>query len=540
MASETTRSLESLLAAALPKDIRFTAHHVSSQPFSCDEIFPAPPNHKPEPTECESHFLSVSINEDLVQVFAVEVLIYTTETLTTIFVSKADSTGYLHLLNCPKGTPSPIKTTISVFLEHLINEKKRDDTRLVLSLFARAQDQYLFPGSIENRGKHVLDDRGLIRWWCGIFHGILQKYPSSDTGVLSSVVNGSTLPIAQAYLRVPGCDAYETRAFFPKGAASRWSPSDPLRAIGKRAGLPERCLIPRFPDDPKARFVMDLDEELPENGPQPQDSPEKNPHPGKWRSVRSLEQFWELMAFRQECSAGRLVGFLWAVFESAALKDRPYDAHAEDESPIEDGIAGIPVLPTPQESQLPATDHTPSASRPIIGPPPEPPLSPIPTSQIQLAGSQSSPSKMSPLQLPQPEKKLPPLVTQTKGQVILSEPAYTRSTELLDKFDYDTIEHATDSTRKFIRAIAEEAGVESWGMVIVGEKENTAPPITEAATAVKGAVSMLGAGLMRKKRRPATEEASLGEDVPKHGKDEAQALPMGSMRKKPKVQESEG
>ncbi|KAL9001750.1 MAG: hypothetical protein Q9188_005289 [Gyalolechia gomerana] len=316
-------SLSSQLAAALPRNHRFTIHYLSTPPTPCPAIYSAPPGHKPEKTYCESHFLSVSIphNSHQIQIFALETLIYTTSHLTTIFVAKADSTGYLHLLNLPENTPSPLKTISSIFLSHLVTTRQRKDRQLVLSLFARAQDQYLFPGSVENPQKHVLDDRGLVKWWCRVLDPVLQAGATWISPKNNKNKKNTSTP--QAYLRVPGCDIHETRSFFPPhirlspSLSSQWHPSaDPLGDLsGGNPTYPERCLIPRFPDDPKSRFVDELDEELTEPPPHPtsqkQESPSKGKRPGKWRSVGSLEEFWELMAFRQECSSGRLVGFLW-------------------------------------------------------------------------------------------------------------------------------------------------------------------------------------------------------------------------------------
>ncbi|KAL8893588.1 MAG: hypothetical protein Q9192_005117, partial [Flavoplaca navasiana] len=154
-------SLRSKLAASLPKSQRFVIHHLSTPPTPSPALYSAPPGRKPEKTTCESHFLSVTIhhNDKPIQIFALEVLIYTTQDLITLFVSKADSTGYLHLLKLPKGIGSPLRTISSTFIAHLVDNRKRHDRQLVVSLFARSQNQYLFPGSIENPGKHVLDDR---------------------------------------------------------------------------------------------------------------------------------------------------------------------------------------------------------------------------------------------------------------------------------------------------------------------------------------------------------------------------------------------
>ena len=551
MASGIDPTLSARIANDLPKNFQLTLHHISSEPIPCPELFSAPPNQDPEVTVCESHFLSASIAHNGAQVhaFALEVLTYTTDTLTTLFVSKADSTGYLHLLEPPRWASSPLRTVISNFLGYLVETNYKSDRRLVLSLFARAQDQYLFPGSIENNGKHVLDDRGLIKWWCKIFESILRKYPTASTSTLqSSEKSSSATPSVRAYLVVPGCDKYETRAFFPNAnllSPPRWLPTDPLRCLGKPLGIPERCLIPRFPDDPKARFVVDLDDELPENGPQPQDSPLKNPHPGKWRSVRTLEQFWEFMAFRQECSAGRVVGFLWAVFEPPDLQDRPSESRAE-----QDGLSSydlpktVTMLPTPDSSQAvePSVPHL-ISSHPT-SPPPEPALAPISTSQLEPIGLQSSPSTIPSLKLPEtkeemPSSTLPPAIN-TRGELILPEPAYKRAIDILLTLDYADIAIATDSTQKFIAGVAEVASVPSWGTLVIGQEEEI--PQASLTAAIKSdttnGIPVLGAGLVRKKKRPASEVDAAGttDGAAEDGREAVQVLSSDLVRKKPKVQ----
>ncbi|KAL8643516.1 MAG: hypothetical protein Q9210_007640, partial [Variospora velana] len=383
------------------------------------------------------------------QILALETLIYTTSKLTTVFVAKADSTGYLYLLNLPRGTPSPLKTISSVFLSHLVATRQRKNRRLVVSLFARAQDQYLFPGSVENPTKHVLDDRGLVRWWCRVLGPVLQ---AGTTWTSSHKKHTSA---AEAYLRVPGCDVHETRSFFPRllppsstTLTAKWHPSrDPLRDLGRSPTFPERCLIPRFPDDPKARFVDELDEELTEPPPPPsesrvRESPSKGKRPGRWRSVSSLEQFWELMAFRQECSSGRLVGFLWAVF-----------------TPEEEGLHGAhPESPTTRiavkNSQDPAT--LPNSSQ-------QPSTSTTPLSE----------SSQTTQRVRRPEKTTyyfwPPA---TRGTVVLPQKHYDRVNKLLLHLDYATLDVAIESTKRWVGDVGMCAGrQEGWGIEVVGEKE---------------------------------------------------------------------
>ncbi|KAL4772757.1 histone acetylation protein-domain-containing protein [Aspergillus nidulans var. acristatus] len=310
--------LGDLLAKVLPTDVKVTIRHISSTPATSTALFAPPPGEEPEPTFCENHFLVASVIPDgkddgaEIIVFGIEVLIYTTAHLTTIFVSKADSTGHLHLLKAaPKS--SILRRVANTFLSFLVQVYQRPGVRLLVSLFARSQNQYLFPGSIENPEKHVLDDRGLIKWWCCALDPILREYePESASQEQDKKHEESSRSSATAYLIVPGCDRFETRGFFPSSAKSddkdrpRWLNAYPLRQICSKPDAPPRSLVPRFPDDPKTRFLIDLDDELPEAASGESSS-------GHWRSVKSLDEFWEMMSFRQECSAGRLVGFLWLV-----------------------------------------------------------------------------------------------------------------------------------------------------------------------------------------------------------------------------------
>ncbi|OCK72833.1 DUF1714-domain-containing protein, partial [Lepidopterella palustris CBS 459.81] len=195
-----SRPLKDLLADVLPKDIDFTFYHFSTPPTKSPALYSAPPHRKPERTYCESHFLAVSVTPpvsasissgsaeakpslesapeaaDELLVLAIEVLIYTTKYLTTVFVSKADSTGCISALHLPRSSSSPLKSITGCFVKWLVRERQRPGKRLVVSLFARAQDQYLFPGSVENADKHVLDDRGLIRWWCRVLDPLVREY----------------------------------------------------------------------------------------------------------------------------------------------------------------------------------------------------------------------------------------------------------------------------------------------------------------------------------------------------------------------------
>ncbi len=529
-------SLQAKLTASLPLNHHFTIHHLSTPPTPCPALYSAPPGQKPEKTYSESHFLSVSITPQgqQIQILALEVLIYTTAHLTTIFVAKADSTGYHYLLRLPKGTPSPLKTITSAFLSHLVAHRQRKDRKLVVSLFARAQDQYLFPGSVENPQKHVLDDRGLVRWWCRVLEPVLRAGSTwSSSSSLSSSSSSSSHNTTKrsstpsAYLRVPGCDIHETRSFFPPSVRlsptlpSQWHPSrDPLRDLTPSPTAPERCLIPRFPDDPKSRFVDELDGELTQPAPplesssqQAKESPSKGKRPGKWRSVRSLEQFWELMAFRQECSSGRLVGFLWGVFEPDGL----VAPQQREISP-----SRKPVLPTPADSQ----DGALASSQ-----------------QQQQQTASSLPSLKTSQPRDRPEKTAHyfwPFCT--RGTVVLPQKHYDRVNKLLLHLDYATLEVAVESTKRWVDDVGMCVGrKEGWGIDVVGEMPL---PVVDGAgegqrkeEEVVGGVNVLAAGMVRKKKR-AVDTSEDGDQEAENaggGGGGVQILSAGLVRKKPKV-----
>ncbi|KAL9617278.1 MAG: hypothetical protein Q9160_007905 [Pyrenula sp. 1 TL-2023] len=317
MASEA--SLLNQLSEILPLSHAFHVYHASTGPTPCESIYSSKPGTEPQPTTRENHLLAIATpaakdgQQEIQQevfVFAIEVFICTTDTLTTIFVSKADTTGFLKLLCLPRSSSSVAQQVSTAYISHLIGSRGHDQ-RIVVSLFARAQDQYLFPGSVENGLKRVLDDRALIKWWSETLDPILREYSADCMGCTSPCQAKKHMRTANGYVVVPGCEAYETKTFFPRSAKHDspdrplWHASHPLyQLVSHDQELPPRCVVPRFPDDPKARFLDQLDEEIP-------DSLDTS---GSWRSIKSLEQFWEMMAYRQECSAGRLVGFFWVLF----------------------------------------------------------------------------------------------------------------------------------------------------------------------------------------------------------------------------------
>lgn len=507
--------LGDLLAKVLPTGAELTVRHISSTPAPSAALFAAAPGQEPESTFCESHFLSVSIDSPKddgaeIIVFGMEVLIYNSAHLTTIFVSKADSTGLLHLLKLPHKI-SVLRLISHKFLSHLARTHQRPGVRLVVSLFARAQNQYLFPGSIENAEKHVLDDRGLIKWWCRAVDPILSEHEpesvSQDTKSLDQTVEAAKAS-ATAYLIVPGCDRLETRSFFPATAKAdvqgrpRWLASYPLKQMVHDPSAPPRCLIPRLPDDPKTRFLIDLDDELPETA----EGEKPFPSAGQWRSVKSLDQFWEMMSFRQECSAGRLVGFLWLVINPPGLinsttmasqsrcsintnsdfKTTESSKPPEDESPQNDSSQTKPE----------ASKDTPAAATITPKESPEPPAATFddPSEGTSANTHTTAPSTdATPFFWPEAGR----------GDVVLSEADYKKMMDgVLDHF-YDEKE-VVASTKSYVEQVASLADQLTWGRRVVGSHT---PEETAAQQAPVN--NILSSGLIRKRKKPEGENGKV-------------------------------
>ncbi|KFA79906.1 hypothetical protein S40288_03736 [Stachybotrys chartarum IBT 40288] len=561
-------SLRKTLAEILPKDHQFGIYHLSTPPRRVDALYSAPPNERPDRTYCENHFLAVSIDASSkpddpkkpVLVLGVEIFIFTTAFSTTLFVSKADSTGYLQLLNLPKGTPSPIREVCAAFVAFLVGKRRRRDVQFVVSLFARAQAQYLFPGSSENSGKHVLDDRGLVKWWCRVLNPLLESPPR---GALSPWGN------VKGYLVVPGLDTYETRALVPRGSTSHWCLEHPLEHISHYTRefdwVPPRCLIPKFPDDPKSRFRDELDEEAAKSGAMRT--------AGSWKSVKTLDMFWEMMAYRQECSSGRMTGFIWAVFDDVG--EEKEDA-AKLHTPNASFQEGMPLPETPKR-ETKFSCVTPTTTPRKLFPPKTDPANGSPTK----ATSERKQSKKSKKKKKKKKKKLTGVIVPRKpkiktaqrnylldrptttayyywplagrGDKIVDEADYKRIVELLLHLDFATLDKAAGSTRRWISEVGMGSG---WGYEVMGTR--AVPTQTVAAAASTGAAVNNLSGLVKRKRTDTTAQGEGGATVNVLGaglvrrksKDEQQPAPgpsdpavrvlgAGLVRKKPKA-EAEG
>lgn len=545
------------LAKVLPKGYIFTINHLSTPPTRTDALYSPPPDARPDRTYREFHFLAISIDatsklsssssststpglsvppspstparnnengndntttsSNQVLVLGLEVYVFTTAWSTTIFVSKADSTGYLSLLDLPKGAPSPVREISSAFVSYLVQERRRNNVQTVVSLFARAQNQYLFPGSVENPHKHVLDDRGLVKWWCRVLNSVMEGQGTHEDTIFRPSNKRGDWEQMKGYLVVPGVDAYELRAFLPRTPTtpSNWVLGHPLERISHFAReydwVPPRCLVPKFPDDPKSRFRDELDLEASKSA--------KYEEQGLWRNIETMEQFWDMMAYRQECSSGHMTGFIWVVLEPHGWAQQNEITVA---SPTETSSTPSSSFDTTRMSQ----PSTPPKRRGMLTASTTPKTSPLKTvatpGSTQLTPTKHSPSKevsgakcrkrvlKGPIHSRMPRVKrharnyLPDIPDTTsyyywppkgRGTRIVAEADYKRSVDLLTKLDFETLELATTSTRRWINEVG---GGQKWALEVVGRRQMTNTSFAPAAVAINNMTN-----LVRKKQRPA-------------------------------------
>lgn len=506
-------NLSTRLADRLPQNVKLRAYHLSTPPTKTSPIFSAAPGQPEETTFCESHFLALAApvpeddGTDEIFIFAIEALVFTTPALTTVFVSKADSTGYSSLIKLPEGHSSITRSAVQAFIDFLL-EPRLSEPRVVLSLFARSQDQYLFAGSVENTEKHVLDDRQLIKWWCRVLDAVWR--PHSDDSDDQDI---------SAHVVVPGTERAETRAFFPPSSRDdapdtpRWINDYPVKLLTVDDTVPPRCLIPRLPDDPKSRFLGDLDSDHVGDD-------------GSWRSVKTLDQFWEFMSYRQECSAGRLVGFVWITFVRPS-KLQGHDTTAAHTS-FTSQVSQQPSLPAPEDSQhrLPDSASTP----PEVG-----------FEEIVVLRSPSPSS-------PQRDGQEPPTRAEevvvaasrpvdvrwpasTKGQIVCDLDTYDELTETLLRFDFAGPKVAAESTQKWTAIVKEKTDRQDFGVTILGHAvaKSKDPPAATTDSSLQQPTMLTG---VRKKRKP---DEQGPQDLSGREGPTANVLSAGLVRKKPKT-----
>ncbi|GJN94202.1 hypothetical protein Rhopal_007276-T1 [Rhodotorula paludigena] len=290
-------------------------------------------------------------NERFVPIVGIEASIYTIPSSSTslLYISKVDTSGL------SSGGPSPTRTLVSSFLAYHLLHPPHGTQRLRVHVFARAQGQYLFPGSVDNPGKRVLDDKGLIRWWKATIERAVARDDVRARAAATAGEEAKDAPLRLFYL-VPGLSYLESLPYVPAAPASSssapspptWTYSHPYTSLSSPLHppsappahpLPDH--IPSFPDDPKSRFLHSLTSSTTSSSGTPGD------YDDVYLSLRSatfstgqtgaqrladveraverertrllpgpaggvpggVDEFWERLAFRQECCDGHLVAF---------------------------------------------------------------------------------------------------------------------------------------------------------------------------------------------------------------------------------------
>lgn len=191
---------------------------------------------------------------------ALEAYIYTIPaTLSTvIYISKVDSSGYSALRPGLK-VPALTNLLMTSFLAYYIAPHTRPTPRVYCRLFARAQKQYLFANSSEGGAKKVLSGLGLCKWWRSVFENAVFKAraPSITLG-LNCWLPGVNPAEAKNQLgpsRFPGAGPLSW-SYAPPFGESETTPLYPDRT--NTAARKLACLVPRFEDDPKSRYLDEL------------------------------------------------------------------------------------------------------------------------------------------------------------------------------------------------------------------------------------------------------------------------------------------
>jgi regulator of Ty1 transposition protein 109 len=247
--------------------------------------------------------------------------------------------------------PAPSRVLTHAYLKHYLQHPPHNTTSLRIHVFARAQDQYLFPGSIDNKPKRVLPDSVLCKWWRQVLGDAAQQ------SIISTTTSTSKPKISMFYL-LGGFDYAESLGVLSKApepsepSAPRWNYGHPYSAIPPPLPVQNtqeikiNDLIPAFQDDPKARQLTewasspipyagqdgDYDEVADEirkladaspalHGLRNKEIQEQKDQERKnltKDSERNIDGFWQVMGNRGECAAGHVAGFFVVVADRTA------------------------------------------------------------------------------------------------------------------------------------------------------------------------------------------------------------------------------
>lgn len=257
----------------------FTLLHLKTKRRRCRRLIYRPNRRADRKQELDfitSHLLVLAYEG--LSLFAIEAFIYESEeggqNISTLFVAKADTTGhYYH----DQEFPLSIRALTTGLMRGLLRYYVPPGDRVRVCLFAKAEQQYLFPFSSRNPQKHVLPDSALVKWWLKVLEPLYNEFKSLD----------------KARLQIPGEDTGSIALYFPKNSKLPWKVGDVFWSDNEGSKQKYSAVesIPRFPDDPKKRFLEFLVAE-------------------KRAKRTSRDQFWLELQSRQEFRLGSVVGII--------------------------------------------------------------------------------------------------------------------------------------------------------------------------------------------------------------------------------------
>ncbi|VZH97406.1 unnamed protein product [Fusarium fujikuroi] len=253
---------------------------------------------------------------------------------------------------------------------------------------------------------------------------------------------------------------------------------------------------------------------------------------GSWKSVKTLDMFWEMMAFRQECSSGRMTGFIWLVFDDKEPEPTANESFPSTNPPSTPKAQRITqITPTTTPRKLFPNKNQPDTKTKKKKKQKKKLTGPIIPRKPQIKRAKHN------YLLDRPANTAyyawPP---EGRGEKIVDEATYKRIVDLLLHLDFATLNKAVGSTRRWL---SEGGGGGNWGVVVSGARETP----TQTAHDRENGVNNL-TGLVKRKRTDSTVDESqnkvnvladgLVKKKPKEESKVVNVLSTGLIRKKPK------
>jgi regulator of Ty1 transposition protein 109 len=348
-----------LLAAlsTLPGTREHHLHVLVSAPRKSNGLFPFASPPKPPRVYLQDILVLCSeralTDEDAPRVIvsAIEASVYVVPPTkcAVFYVSKVDSTGQ-------GSKPAPTSTLVRALIGYYVDARTRpvQAEHVWVQLFARAQEQYLFPNSKEWSGKKALGDTGLCAWWKRVLTKVVLDLEGKDKEKEKEKEKEKGKMKLKMYYILPGFSQDEAehalRIATPASATALEQPQNGVWEYGhpySQTDIPLPCVppdvdgkmknlghfIPSFDDDPKSRFMDEIayttdgdikspqrkrartnTNELTRTTTRESSGEEQKPL-GELNKV-TADEFWERMSFRQECVAGAVTGFFSVMVSS--------------------------------------------------------------------------------------------------------------------------------------------------------------------------------------------------------------------------------